>query len=133
MTRYAIDAPTLVRLAETGFEITGGDQLVAPRSIRSDALQLLLAEVHAGTRTEKEALALHLTMTELKIRALGDRVSRGTAWRIAIADPGIDLPTAEYVAVAQLQADVLVTADPALLRAAGEDVDVRDPATLVRG
>jgi predicted nucleic acid-binding protein len=45
---------------------------------------------------------------------LGDRISRRTAWRIA-RDHGWETTyDAEYIAVAQLQADALVTIDPAL-------------------
>ena len=48
------------------------------------------------------------------MRLLGDRVSRRVAWRSA-RDHGWDTTyEAEYLAVALLQADALVTIDPAL-------------------
>lgn len=124
MTRFAIDAATLVHLVGAGFELNDGDQLVAPKSIRSDALQLLLDAVRSGSRTEAEALALHERLTELKMRLLGDRVSRRTAWRIARDLEWGDLQAAEYLAVARLQADVLVTTDPQLVRRANGIVPV---------
>jgi predicted nucleic acid-binding protein len=44
---------------------------------------------------------------------LGDRVSRRTAWEIACQSGG-SIFDAEYVAIAKLQADALVTADSGL-------------------
>lgn len=54
----------------------------------------------------------HERMTEVKMRLLGDRVSRRTAWRIAQEQGWESLVEAEYVALARLQADALVTVDP---------------------
>jgi predicted nucleic acid-binding protein len=58
-------------------------------------------------------------MTELKIRQLGDRASRRTAWQIAMAHEWATIHSAEYLAVAKLQADALVTEDPELVANAG--------------
>src|SRR6201999_3744762 len=60
------------------------------------------------------ALAAHERMTEIKLRLLGDRVSRRTAWQIAREHDWDTLRDAEYLAVTRLQADALVTVDPAL-------------------
>ena len=89
-------------------------QLVAPNSIRSEALQLLLRDVRQGARSQKEALERHDRMTELKMRLLGDRVSRRTAWQIALDHDWEVLRDAEYLAIARLQADALITVDPDL-------------------
>lgn len=114
MARYVIDAPTLLHLVDQGLAVDPGHQLVAPGSIRSEALELLLRDVRRGKRSAKEALELHDRMTERKMRLLGDRVSRRTAWKIAL-DRGWDtLRDAEYLAIARLQADALVTVDPDL-------------------
>jgi hypothetical protein len=111
MVRYAIDAPTLVHLVDEDVSVHASHQLVAPNSIRSEALQLLLEDVSIGRRSEAEALSCHDKLTELKMRLLGDRVSRRTAWRIA-RDQGWDiLRYAEYLAIASLQADAFVTVD----------------------
>lgn len=115
MTRYAIDAPTLLRLVDTGAKLDPAHQLVAPNAIRSELLQLLLNEVRAGVRSERDALAAHERATGVKIRLLGDRVSRATAWRIARERDWDTLRDAEHLAVARLQADALVTTDAALL------------------
>ncbi|MET0693783.1 MAG: hypothetical protein ABWY56_07620 [Propionibacteriaceae bacterium] len=114
MTRYVIDAPTLIHLVTTQRPISPGHQLVAPNLIRSQALALLLQSVRRGELTEPEALQLHDRLTELKLRLLGDRVSRRTAWKIAREQDWDTTSEAEYLAVTRLQADALVTIDPEL-------------------
>ncbi len=52
------------------------------------------------------------------MRLLGDRASRGTAWRIAREHGWQTLRDAEHLAVTRLQADALVTVDPELARRA---------------
>jgi predicted nucleic acid-binding protein len=122
MARYVIDGPTLLHLLDRDLTVDPGHQLVAPSSIRSEALQLLLRDVRRGARTEKEALSTHERVTELKMRLLGDRVSRGTAWRIAREHDWGTLRDAEYLAVTRLQADALVTVDPGLAAKAADVV-----------
>jgi predicted nucleic acid-binding protein len=122
MARYVIDAPTLLHLLERDLAVDPAHQLVAPGSIRSEALQLLLRDVRRGARTEKEALRTHERVTELKMRLLGDRASRGTAWRIAREQDWDTLHDAEYLAVTRLQADALVTVDPVLAAKAADVV-----------
>ena len=120
MPRYVIDAPTLLHLVDGDLHVDPHHHLVAPNSIRSEALQLLLRDVRGGARTDKAALQTHDRMTGLKIRLLGDRVSRGLAWRIAREHDWDTLRDAEYLAIARLQADALVTVDPVLAgKAAG--------------
>ena len=114
MARYVIDAPSLLHLVDAGLRVDPGHQLVAPNSIRSEALELLLRDVRAGKRTEAAALRAHERMTEIKVRLLGDRVSRRTAWQFARQHDWDTLRDAEYLAVTQLQADALVTVDPRL-------------------
>ena len=109
MARYVIDAPTLLHLPERGLQVNPGHQLVAPNAIRSEVMQLLLDDVRAGKRTEKAALTTHERLTGLKMRLLGDRVSRSVAWQIARQHDWETLRDAEYLAVARLQADALVT------------------------
>jgi predicted nucleic acid-binding protein len=88
-------------------------RLAASNSIRSEALELLLHDVRAGKRTEAAALQAHERMTEIKIRLLGDRVSRRTAWQIARQHDWDTFRDAEYLAITRLQADALVTVDRA--------------------
>ena len=131
MARYVIDAPTLLYLVDTGLRVAPGHQLVAPSSVRSEALQLLLNDVRAGKRTEAAALEAHGRMTEIKIRLLGDRVSRRTAWQVARQHDWDTLRDAEYIALTRLQADALVTVDPRLAAAARGTVAVASVEDLL--
>lgn len=117
MARYVIDAPTLLHLVDVGLDVHPSHQLVAPNSIRSEALELLLVDVRAGKRTEAAALEAHERMTGIKMRLLGDRVSRRTAWRLAREHDWNTIAEAEYLAVTRLQADALVTVNPGLATA----------------
>jgi predicted nucleic acid-binding protein len=112
MTRYVIDAPTLLHLVGNDVPVSPRHRIVAPNVIRSQALSLLLAAVRRGDLTEDLALQHHERLTELKMRLLGDRVSRRTAWRIAREQDWEATYDAEYIAVTRLQADALVTVDP---------------------
>jgi predicted nucleic acid-binding protein len=118
VARYVIDAPTLLRLVDADLHVDPGHQLVAPNSVRSEALELLLHDVRAGKRTEAAALEMHERITGLKVRLLGDRVSRRTAWQFARQHDWSTLKDAEYLAVTRLQADALVATDPSLAAAA---------------
>ncbi len=133
MARYVIDAPTLLHLVDAGLHVAPGHQLVAPNSIRAEALELLLRDVRAGKRTEPAALEAHERMTEIKIRLLGDRVSRRTAWQVARQRDWDTLRDAEYLAITRLQADALVTVDPRLAAAAQGTVAVASIDDLTTG
>jgi predicted nucleic acid-binding protein len=124
VARYVIDAPIVLHLVDNSLRVDPDHQLVAPNSIRSEALQLLLDDVRQGKRTEKAALETHERVTGLKMRLLGDRVSRATAWRIAVQHDWDTLRDAEYLAIARLQADALVTVDPDLAAKASSVVEV---------
>lgn len=116
MTRFVIDAPTLIYLVTERLEVHATHRLVAPNAIRSQALTLLLGSVRCGEMAEKKALALEEEMTGVALRLLGDRVSRRTAWKVAREQNWDDLVDAEYVAVTRLQADALVSVDPDVAR-----------------
>jgi predicted nucleic acid-binding protein len=130
MARYVIDAPTLLHLVAEGVDISPEHQLVAPNIIRSQALSLLLASVRHGDISEAVALERHERFTEMKMRLLGDRVSRRTAWKIA-QDQGWETTfDAEYLAVTRLQADALITIDPQLAAKAGDIVPLASVSAL---
>jgi predicted nucleic acid-binding protein len=112
MSRYAIDAPTLLHIIAGHITVSQHHQLVAPTLIRSQALTLLLTAVRSGELDEDVAVHYQERMTELKMRLLGDRVSRRTAWRIAREQNWDSTYDAEFLAVAKLQADAFVTVDP---------------------
>jgi len=124
MTRYVIDAPTLLHLVASNVPVSPRHQIVAPNLIRSQALTLLFQAVRHGDLAEDLALQHHERLTELKMRLLGDRVSRRTAWKIAREQGWETTYDAEYLAVTKLQADALVTVNPALASKAKEVVQL---------
>jgi predicted nucleic acid-binding protein len=130
MARYVIDAPTLLHLVAEGVEVSPSHRLVAPNIIRSQALSLLLASVRRGDISEAVALERHERFTEMKMRLLGDRVSRRTAWKIAQANGWETTFDAEYLAVTRLQADALITIDPELATKAADIVPLAPLSAL---
>jgi predicted nucleic acid-binding protein len=130
MARYVIDAPTLLYIVAEELVVNDEHQLVAPNLIRSQALSLLLAAVQHGEITEAVALHRHERLTELKMRLLNDRVSRRTAWTIARHNNWATTFDAEYLAVAKLQADALVTVDAAMAAKAASVVVVASVSAL---
>jgi predicted nucleic acid-binding protein len=113
MTRFVIDAPTLLHVVTERVPVAPEHRLVAPQLLRSQALALLFDAVRRGELTEAQALDRHEAMTGVKVRLLGDRVSRRLAWNIA-REHGLDSTAdAEYLAVTRLQADLFVTVDAA--------------------
>ena len=111
MARYVIDAKTLLHVVANEVVIDPAHQIVAPNLIRSQALSLLFEAVRNGEIVEDVALQRHERFTEMKMRLLGDRVSRRTAWKIARENGWDTTFDAEYLAVCRLQADALVTID----------------------
>jgi len=67
----------------------------------------------------------------VKVRLLGDRVSRRTAWKIALEQGWETTFDAEYLAVTKLQADALITIDPALAAKAAHIVALAPVAALI--
>ncbi|GAA2171206.1 hypothetical protein GCM10009846_04310 [Agrococcus versicolor] len=132
MTRFAIDGGTLVRLAESERPLADGHALVGRGSLRSDAMAILYRDVRAGTRSEAEAKAMLERVTAIRVRLLGDRVSRSTAWSIAREQGRAEIGDAEHLAVARLQADALVTDDDALAAAADGVVPLAPFEDLLR-
>lgn len=116
MTRFAIDALTALRLIQEDAPIAEGHQLVAPSALRSQVLSHLYRAFRRGELSREEARAQLEGLSSLRVRLLGDRVSRAVAWEIADQLDWDDTAVAEFVAVARLQADAFVTLDPELAR-----------------
>lgn len=133
MARYVVDAPTLLHVVDRDLCIDPSHQLVAPNSIRSEALQSLLRDVRRGERTDTAAARTHERITGLKMRLLGDRGSRGLAWQLALEHGWDTIRDAEYVAIARLQADALVTVDTSLAAKAAGIVPVAPLQALLTG
>jgi predicted nucleic acid-binding protein len=130
MTRYVIDARTLLHIVANEIQPSPRHQLVAPNLIRSQALALLLEAVRDAELSEELALRYQHRITGLKIRLLGDRVSLGTAWKIAREQDWETTYDAEYLAVTELQADAMVTVGPAMAKKAANIVPLAELAAL---
>src|SRR4051794_40360232 len=122
----------MLRIVADELPVAAGHQLVAPHAVRSHALTLLLQQVHRGELTEKGARTLHTRLTELKVRVLGDRVSRWTSFQIASEHGWETTYDAEYLAVARLQADAFVTIDEAMAARAEGIVPLAPVEALAR-
>jgi predicted nucleic acid-binding protein len=68
----------------------------------------------------------------LRIRLLGDRTLQAHAWRVAAELNWPDTYRAEYIALTELQADALATADAELAAAASRFVETAAPADILR-
>lgn len=124
MARFVIDPSVLLGIAEGTVDICPEHQLVAPGSLRSQAESMLYEAVRSGRLDRDIALERLERLAEIKVRLLNDRVSRRVAWRLA-EELGLEgTHQAEYLAVAQLQADALVTRDDELVQAARGVVEV---------
>lgn len=115
MTRYVIGPNVALLLAERRAQVPAHHRLLAPTLIRSQVLAQLFGEVRRGALPQQEAERRLDHLRGLQIRLLGDRVLQRVAWRIADQLGWEDTFVAEYLALTQLQADALVTRDPALL------------------
>ncbi|WP_223692613.1 type II toxin-antitoxin system VapC family toxin [Leifsonia poae] len=130
--RFAIDAPTALRLVRDRVTDDAHPPLVAPAVLRSHVLSMLYREARDGLLDEATARRQLEGLASLKIRLLGDRVSRATAWRLARQLDWEDTAPAEYLAVATLQADVLVAGDDRIAAAATGLVPLAEYGDLIR-
>ena len=116
MTRFVVDASAVTHLASKRFEVSADHELLAPTLLRSQTLSLLHEAVHRGELAADVALNLLERIWRMRIRLLGDAVLRRRAWEVAEQMGWADTYNAEYVALAQLQADAFVTRDAQLAR-----------------
>ena len=116
MAKYVIDAGVAIRLAAEGVQVSPEHELLAPTLIRSQMLSQLHEAVRRGELDASEAERRLDGIAGMRIRLLGDRVLRRTAWRFADQLGWESTFTAEYVALTRLQGDALVTLDERLAR-----------------
>jgi len=83
--------------------------------------------VHRGEIDERIGRKVLDDIRGLRIRLLGDRSLQGHAWRIAAKLNWPNTFQAEYIALTQLLADALATADRKLAAAARAFVENRVP------
>ena len=127
MTRFVVDCDTLLRIAAGEIEVAAGHQLVAPTLVRSQALSALYQAAHRGEISTAEGLERVTRINSLKVRFLGDKVLQRTAWKVAAQLGWETTDDAEFVALTLLQADVFVSSDGELARAA---TDLVETATI---
>jgi predicted nucleic acid-binding protein len=128
--RFVVDAETLLRIAAGEIDVAPGHQLVAPTLVRSQALAALYASARRGELSVAEGLERVTRINSLKVRFLGDKVLQRHAWKVAEQLGWETTFDAEYVALATLQADALVTSNPDLARAVSGIVRTADVAAL---
>jgi predicted nucleic acid-binding protein len=133
MTRFVVDADTLIRIATGEIEVAETHRLFAPTLVRSQALDALYQAARRGEISSAEGRERVWRLNALKIRFLGDRALQTQAWKVAEKLGWETTYPAEYVALTQLQADALVTSDPALAQGASGIVDVAPVDALRAG
>ncbi|MGH2511380.1 MAG: type II toxin-antitoxin system VapC family toxin [Candidatus Limnocylindrales bacterium] len=116
MTRFVVDAGAVLELARAGVDIPAEHSLLAPTLLRSQVLSELHEAVQRGEIPADVARERLAWIGRLPIRLLGDGVLRRRAWQLADRLGWASTYNAEYVALTQLQADVLVTLDEDLAR-----------------
>ena len=116
MTRFVVDAATVLQLASEEFEVAAEHELLAPTLLRSQTLSVLHEAVHRGEIPADVARERLTRIGRMPIRLLGDAVLRRRAWEVADQLGWASTYDAEYVALTQLQADAFVTLDAELAR-----------------
>jgi predicted nucleic acid-binding protein len=132
VTTFVIDAQAAIDLAISGATIPPEHSLAAPTLLRSQALALVYESVRRGEIDERTGRKVLDDIRGLRIRLLGDRSLQDHAWRIATKLNWPDTYQAEYIALTQLQADALATADRKLAVAARTFVETVSPADILR-
>jgi predicted nucleic acid-binding protein len=118
MTRFVVDASTVLHLATAEIEVAEAHELLAPTLLRSQTLSALHEAVERGEMPADAARRLlsRVGPPGMPIRLLGDAVLRRRAWEVADQLGWASTYNAEYVALTQLQADAFVTLDAQLAR-----------------
>jgi predicted nucleic acid-binding protein len=117
MTKFVVDAGAVLHLVTEGIEIGAQHELLAPTLLRSQVLSTLHEAVSRGDLSDDVARERLAKVNKIKIRLLGDAVMRRRAWELADSLGWWETFGAEYVALAQLQADALVTTNQDFARA----------------
>jgi hypothetical protein len=132
VTRFAIDCGVLLGIVDGSIKVHPDHQLVSASLVRSQALATLYTAVRRGELDRQVGLERLERVAEIKVRLLGDRVSRSVAWKLADQLGLEHTDRAEILAVARLQADALVALDDELVRLADGVVPSAKVAALAR-
>jgi predicted nucleic acid-binding protein len=127
VTRFVVDASAVLAVLADGITVDPEHELVAPTLLRSEVLSRLHEAVARGELSPEVGLERLERIGRMGIRYLGDGVLRRVAWKIADAQGWDGTSEAEYLALTQLQAHALVTADAAV---AGRAEGIVTVATL---
>lgn len=73
----------MLSIIDGGSRVHVDHQLVAPNTVRSQTLELILARVREGGLARRDALVVLDRLELVELRALNDRVSRRLAFDIA--------------------------------------------------
>jgi predicted nucleic acid-binding protein len=106
----------VLHLASAELDVASTHELLAPTLLRSQTLSALHEAVQRGEITADVARGRLARIGRMRIRLLGDAVLRRRAWELADRLGWASTYDAEYVALAQLQADAFVTLDAELAR-----------------
>jgi predicted nucleic acid-binding protein len=133
MTKFVVDAGTVIHLASEDVDVSDAHELLAPTLLRSQTLSALHEAVQRGEIATDVARELLARIGRMRIRLLGDAVLRRRAWDIADQLGWASTYDAEYVALTQLQADAFVTMDAELARSVEGIVTTASIDALRRG
>ncbi len=133
VARFVVDCETLLRIVAGEIEVAAEHKLLAPTLVRSQALSALYEASRRGEISAAEGINRVTRINSLKVRFLGDKVLQRTAWMVADQLGWETTYAAEFVALTQLQADILVTSDPDLARAVAGLVKTASIDTLEAG
>ena len=117
MTRFVVDAGTVIQVATKQIDVSPDHELLAPTLLRSQVLSRVHEAVQRGDLSTEIARDRLARINRMPIRLLGDAVLRRRAWDVADRLGWASTYDAEYVALTQLQGDALVTLDEDLARA----------------
>jgi predicted nucleic acid-binding protein len=116
VTRFVVDTGAVLHLASEDLKIPTKHRLLAPTLLRSQTLSALHEAVQGGKLPADVARERLARIGQMPIRLLGDAVLRRRAWELADQLGWASTYDAEYVALAQLQADAFITLDAKLAR-----------------
>ena len=116
MTKFVVDAGTVIHLARSDVNVPARHKLLAPTLLRSQTLSDLHEAVDRGELDAEVGRDLLKHIGRMPIRLLGDAVLRRRAWEIADELGWASTYEAEYIALTQLQADAFITMNAKLAR-----------------
>ena len=130
MGKYVVDLSVVLHLLSRNAEPSPDHQLLAPTLLRDKVLAALYESSRTGELPRDVALDRLARFSKMKIRYLGDKVLRRRAWAVAEQLDWGSTDRAEYIALAQLQGDALITLDADLAAAAADLVETTGFETI---